>query len=276
MVQNPLHQFYRQPKIFISLPSKGIYNKVGAISGDPTHLPVYGMTGMDDIMMKTPDALLSGDSTVKLIESCCSSIKDGWNVSALDIDLLLIAIRIATHGNSLEVVKSCPKCGTENDYDLDLGAAVDHFNSCVYNNTIVIGPLTITLQPLTYRQTTDFSLRNFRMQQQLAAAPREPAEDYKKLIDEMFLKLGEMQNEVYALSIHSIDTGTVVVTEPHFIADWLANCDTEVFNVIKKQLDEIKTLWKIPAVKAICSNSDCNHKIDVSVDLDHSNFFDPA
>lgn len=276
MAQNPLQEFYRQPKIFVSLPSKGIYNQLGTITGDPTHMPIFGMTGMDDIIMKTPDALLSGDSSVKLIESCCPSIKDGWAVTTLDVDLLLTAIRIATHGNVLEVVHTCPKCRTENDYDIDLGTVVDHFNSCVYNNTIDIGTLTIKLQPLTYRQTTTFSLRNFKMQQQLSATPLEPADEYKAVVGKLFKELGEMQNDVYAASIESIDTGKTVVTENSFIAEWLQNCDKSVFNAIKEHLDKTKAEWKIPAVKVICSNLECNHESSISVDLDQANFFDPA
>ena len=59
MAQNPLQQYFRQPKIFIGLPSKGIFNKVGSVQGDVTHMPVFGMTGMDEILLKTPDALTS-------------------------------------------------------------------------------------------------------------------------------------------------------------------------------------------------------------------------
>jgi len=276
MAQNPLQEFYRQPKIFVSLPSKGIYNQLGTFTGDPTHMPIFGMTGMDDIIMKTPDALLSGDSSVKLIESCCPSIKDGWAVTTLDVDLLLTAIRIATHGNVLEVVHTCPKCKTENDYDIDLGTVIDHFSSCIYNNTIEVGTLTIKLQPLNYKQTTEFSLRNFKMQQQLAATPIEPAEKYKEVVHDLFMELGKMQNEVYSASIESIDTGKIVVTESNFISEWLQNCDKQMFNIIKAHLDQTKSDWKIPAVKVICSNLDCNHESSISVDLDQSNFFDPA
>jgi hypothetical protein len=71
MNQNPLQQYFRQPKIFINLPSQGIYSKEGSIQGEVNNMPVYGMTGMDEIIVKTPDALLSGESTVKVVQSCC-------------------------------------------------------------------------------------------------------------------------------------------------------------------------------------------------------------
>jgi len=80
MATNPLKQFFRQPKIFIKLPSKGIFNNPGTLQGDLDKMPVFGMTGMDEILMKTPDALLNGESTVRLMQSCCPSITDGWDI----------------------------------------------------------------------------------------------------------------------------------------------------------------------------------------------------
>ena len=276
MAQNPLQEFYRQPKIFVSLPSQGKFNNLGTISGDPTHMPIYGMTGMDEIMMKTPDALLTGESTAMLISSCCPSIKDAWDVNSLDTDLLLTAIRIATFGDTLEIVHTCsnPDCESENDYDVNLGTVIDHFNSCKYDNVLEIGTLTIRLQPLTYRQTTDFSLRNFKLQQQLANSRALPEDEQKILIAALFKELSEIQNEVYLESIESIDTGKTVVTEREFIKDWLYNSEKVVFDKIRDRFNKNKNAWKIPNVNVKCG--ECGKEASLSIDLDQTNFFDPA
>lgn len=276
MAQNPLQEFYRQPKIFVSLPSKGIYNNVGSISGDPTHLPIYGMTGMDEIMMKTPDALLSGESTVLLMESCCSSIKDGWDMNSLDTDLILVAIRIATYGNNLEIMHTCtnPECKAENDYDIDLGTVIDHFATCHFDRSMDHGMLTVNFQPLTYRQSTDFSLRNFQLQQRLAGARGLPEEEQKKVVAELFKELSLIQHDVYASSIESIDTGKVLVTEREFINEWLNNSDRSVFDKIRDHFNKNRDAWKIPNAKVKCGS--CGKEASLSIDLDQTNFFDPA
>lgn len=275
MAQNPLQQFYRQPKIYVPLPSKGIYNKLGSISGDPTHLSVYSMTGMDEILMKTPDALLSGESTAKLFESCCPGIKDGWEVTTLDTDLLLTAIRIATFGNVLELTHNCPKCGTQNEYDADLGTVVDHFSNCKFNNTLETSGLIIKLQPLTYRQSTNFSLENFKLQQRLAGANLD-TDEHKQIVKQLFLELGKLQTDIFSASIESIDTGTVVVTEQQFIREWIENCDRDIINVIRIRFNENKDVWKIPDIKVVCSNQSCGHQSELSIDLDQTTFFAPA
>lgn len=274
MAQNPLLEFYRQPKIFVSLPSNGMYNKLGSLTGDPTNMPIYSMTGMDEIIVKTPDALLSGESTVSIINSCCPSIKDAWEVTALDTDLILTAIRIATFGNILEIIHTCPKCKEENDYDIDLGTVVDHFATCNYQNTIHHGSLTIKLQPLTYRQTTDFSLRNFKLQQRLVAASAQSEEEQKEIVSQLFKELGTIQNDIYSASVESVDTGAVVVTEPNFIFDWLTNCDKDIFDKIRNQFNINKESWKIPDVGVKCTS--CGQDSEVAIDLDQSNFFAPA
>jgi hypothetical protein len=232
------------------------------------------MTGMDEIIVKTPDALVSGKSTESIIESCCPNVKNGWEVTSLDTDLLLVAIRIATFGNILEITNVCDKCGTEHDYDVDLTTVVNHFAQCKYDSVIEYNGLIIKLQPLTYKQTTDFSIRNMRLQQHLSAAAAQSADEQKKIIEELFKDLGALQNDIYSASVESVDTGTVVVTEPNFIYDWLTNCDKDVFDKIREQFNKNKDVWRVPDVKVKCSS--CGHAAELSIDLDQSNFFAAA
>ena len=126
---NPLQKFFRQPKIYVTLPSKGLFYEPGAFIGDYNNVPVFAMTGMDEIVYKTPDALYSGEATAKVIESCCPFVKNAKVMPSIDIDALIIAIRIATFGDKLSVSQKCTACETENDYDIDLKGMLDYFNN---------------------------------------------------------------------------------------------------------------------------------------------------
>ena len=224
-------------------------------------------------MMRTPDALLSGETTVSLFESCVPSIVDGWEVTTLDTDLLLVAIRIASNGEFLAVTHVCsnPECQKENDYDISLTNVIDHFNNCTYNNTIKLKDLTIKIQPLTYRQSTDFSLVNYDLQQQMSVAIKiENEQERKVAVTTLFKELGKLQNDIYTASIESIDTGTTVVTEKKYIKDWISNCDKIVFAQLKEHFNSNKEIWRIPTVKVQC---DCGTSANLSVDLDQSSFF---
>lgn len=275
MAQNPLQQFFRQPKVYIGLPSAGVYNKPGTIQGDATHMPVYGMTGMDEIIMKTPDALLAGESTVKVIESCCPSVKDGWDVSVLDLDIILSAIRIATYGNTMTVTHKCSACSTDNDYDIDLTTIIDYYNTCKYDNRVVLDELIIKTRPLTYKESTEFSQRNFQIRQQLVQTDTiEKEEERNKLVSNLIQELAVLQNEIFTAGIEAVEVNSQVVTERQFIREWVENADKTLFDKIKEKYYENQKVWTAPDQQVICEGCGATNKI--SIDLDQSSFFGNA
>ena len=272
MSPNPLQQYFRQPKIYIGLPSNGVFNKPGTFQSDVTNLPVYGMTGMDEIIIKTPDALMSGESTVKLMESCCPSIKNAWDVTILDTELIFTAIRIATYGTTMAITHTCPGCQTENDYDVDLTQIVDHLSNCKYENKIVLDGITLKIQPLTYKQASDINVKNFMLQQKLYQVDAmEDSDEKQKNVDSLWKEIADIQNIVYFASVESVETPTVSVTDKNHISEYLKNCDKSVFDAIKKQIDTNKSIWKFPGYPIACDT--CKQENNVTIDLDPSNFF---
>jgi len=106
---NPLKNYFRQPKLFLSLPSKGKYYPEGSLEvSESGEYPVFSMTAKDELSLKTPDALINGQSTVDVIQSCIPSIKNAWKMPSLDLDAALIAIRIATYGEMMTVSTKVP------------------------------------------------------------------------------------------------------------------------------------------------------------------------
>lgn len=272
MAGNPLQQYFRQPKIFISLPSHGVYNKPGAIDGDVEKIPVFGMTGMDEIMIKTPDALLSGESTTAVIASCCSNIKDPWDLSSIDLELVLVAIRIATYGNELPIIHTCPSCNAENEYSLDLNKFVEYYSQCQFGNKLVLKDFAITFKPLTYKETTDFALKNFELQQQLKQVLSiEDTLEKQTVTNQIFRSLAVLKNEIFIASIESVDLGTIRVDQRMYISEWLEKCDASIIDAISKHIQKNQDTWSLPSTPVTCT--ECNKESKVSVDLDPSSFF---
>ena len=93
---NPLKAFFRQPAIYLKLPSNGAYWPNSSIDFPQNReLPVYPMTAVDEITYRTPDALFSGQSVVNVIQSCIQNISNAWSIPAMDVDTILISIRIS-------------------------------------------------------------------------------------------------------------------------------------------------------------------------------------
>ena len=272
MSLNPLQQYFRQPKIYIRLPSQGVYNSPGTIQGDVNNLAVFGMTGMDEIIVKTPDALITGESTVRVIESCCPNIKNAWGLSVLDTELVFTAIRIATYGSEMAVTHTCPGCNTDNDYNLDLNKITDHISSCQYDNKIVLKDLTIKIQPLDYKQATEINVKNFETQQKVSQAQLiDNDSERNAVIAQLFKDLSQVQIESYIACVESIETPNANVTERNYINEYMRNCDKSVFDAITAKIEQNRKTWTFKGYTVKCTA--CDRENIATLELDPSNFF---
>jgi predicted Zn-ribbon and HTH transcriptional regulator len=273
---NPLQKYFRQPKIFMSLPSKGVYYPEGALQGDHTNIPVFGMTGMDEIIMKTPDALFNGESTVKVIESCCPYIKNAWKMPSIDVDALLVGIRIATYGTEMDVMHTCPACKSQNDFTIDLSKILDHFSSLSFDGKIQIEDLNIVIRPLMYDEITKFNMENYKLQKMLMQLSRAETsgddEETKKVEDDIYKRISEMQIDLFLTSIDNVQLPDGMVDNTQMIEEWLKNSDREFFSKIKQKLEANKSQWDIPTQPIKCEN--CGHESQAEITLDQANFFD--
>jgi hypothetical protein len=230
------------------------------------------MTGMDEIIIKTPDALISGESTVKVVESCVPGIKDAWAMPITDTDLVFAAIRIATYGNTITIENKCPHCSAENEFNLDLNMIIEHYSHCSYENKLVLDQMVIKTQPLTYKQSTGYSLENFKIQQKLVQlAQVEDVETQQTEYKIIFDTVAELQKTLYIDSIEAIEVGNQVVTERAYINEWLSNCDKSIFDSIKQHIETNQENWKLPAYPVECTS--CAEQIQLKIELDQSNFF---
>ena len=88
---NPLKQYFRRPSIYLKLPSGGEGYEPEVLSMSETgELPIYPMTAIDEITVRTPDALYNGLAIVELIKSCMPDIKDPWAINSNDLDAILV------------------------------------------------------------------------------------------------------------------------------------------------------------------------------------------
>lgn len=270
---NPLQRFFRQPKISVSLPSKGLYYEPGALQGDYNNVPVFAMSGMDEIIMKTPDALFTGEATAKVIESCCPYIKNAKHMPAIDIDALLVAIRIATFGDKMNMHQVCTSCGEENEYEIELGNILEYFNNLKFINTIAINDsLVIKIRPLQYEEMSYFSIENFKLQKTLFQTSELKEEDVRQQqIDGIYKNLSELQVQLFLTAIESVQVDGALVTEKAYIEEWLRNTERESYQLIKQKLEENKAVWDMPPQRVACGH--CAAENIINVTLDQASFF---
>lgn len=269
---NPLQKYFRQPKVFLNLPSKGLYYESGTLTGDYNSVPVFAMSGMDEIIFKTPDALFSGEATIRVIESCVPYIKKAGKIPSIDIDSIIIAIRIATYGETLSLEKECENCGSDNNYDIQLPKILDHLSTLKFENQIKLNnDISLKIRPLNYSETSHYSMENFKLQKKLMQIADLSVEDQQKTLDEIYKDLADLQLDFFLSSIESVQLTDETIVDKQLISDWLKNSERDLFSTLKEKIESNKDQWQIPPQPTVCGS--CNHKSNLEILLDQSSFF---
>jgi len=277
---NPLQKYFRQPKVFITLPSQGKYYPQETIElTENNEYPVYAMTAKDELAMKTPDALLNGQATVGVIQSCMPNIKNAWALPSIDLDAILIAIRIATYGDELELTTKVPGTGEEKTFSVDLRKILNKLVTVEYENKLSLGDMDVELRPLTYREFTQASMKTFEEQRIFALVNDEELSDSEKLdkFSVSFKKLTDLTVDTLSKSIVSISIGDTVVTNQTHIDEFINNADKAFYTTITEHLDEQKAKFAIEPFKVHSSDEDialgAPAEWEVPITFDQSNFF---
>jgi len=278
MDSNPLIKFFRQPAIYVRLPSGGKNWAEGALNlPENGELPVYPMTAIDEITYRTPDALFNGEAVTGVIKSCCPNIVNAWATPSTDLDGLLIAIRIASYGHEMDISTSCPACSEESEFALDLRTIIDGLKSADFDKELSKGDLEFHFRPLSYREMTDNSLLQFEQQKNLQAINANdtiPDADKITQLNTMMRKLIEVTVTAMSQSITEIRTGNSIVTENAHIEEFLLNCDRSLFNAVRDYIISLRENSELKPLEITCP--DCTHQYKQIFTLDMANFFDPA
>ena len=272
-----LQSYKRQAKLFIDLPSGGVYYDDSIIEDAKyTQMPVFGMNAMDEILFKTPDALFTGDATAEVIKSCIPSILDPWKIVGFDIDYILLAIRIATYGDEMPVNTSCPKCDTETESVLSLTQLIGSYSNYEVSHNFALDDLTFHLRPLSYREMSDFSTENYtyeRQQIQIAGNTSMSDEDKDAMTKQLYEQTNTMNLRVALTYIKSMENSVDTETNLDAITQFVTENDAKFYNELKENIFELSNRWKIPNTNCQCSNEECNFDYQTKIDMDYSNFF---
>lgn len=277
MNSNPLSQYFRQPSIFIRLPSKGNFYPQGTLEHTVNgEYPVLPMTTIDEITYRTPDALFNGQAVSSVIQSCIPNIKNAWAVPSIDLDTILVAIRVATYGSDLDISSTCPNCETQSDYTLDLLQVLGNMSTLDYSKPLTIGDLELYIKPLSYKEMNDNSLTQFEEQRALQSLQDLDATDQNRAqqLSDVLKKINGITTRALAQSISIVKTPTAQVTEFEHIAEWLNNCDRKITTLIKDYIIDGKKRSELQPMHVTCSN--CNHEYDQPFTLNMSDFFADA
>lgn len=274
---NPLRQYFRQPAIFLRLPSNGEFWAENSLNLPVNkELPVLPMTAIDEITYRTPDALFNGQAVVNVVQSCIPDIKNAWATPSTDINSILVAIRIASYGHEMEIGTTCPACNSETEYMLDLRSVLDQIKMPDFEKTITHGDLEIVFQPMTYQNQNETNQLQFDQQRMLQALPNAdiPEEEKIKQLNGVLARITELTVEALKWSIAGIRTPQAFVSDPAHIHEFLLNCDRKLFAEIRQHVIDLRLSGELKPLALECG--ECHHKYEQPLTLDMTSFFAPA
>ena len=278
---NPLNKYFRQPAVFVTLPSGGNYPPHILTPSQTGELGVQPMTARDEIIFKTPDALMNGQGMVDVIQSCIPAVKDAWQICNYDLDSILIAIRIATYGETMDINFTVPGTTEQISHTLNLPSLLDQIKSTTVKNEVVLKDgLKIAVRPLTYKDMTATALQTFTQQKlysTVQSAEMAPEEKVKRF-NESFKALTELSHTILLKNISKIITSEgAEVTDPVQIKEFVEKANAVLIKELQDKLIELRTQGAVRPVKLKATEEQIKKgapaSYEIPVTFDTANFF---
>lgn len=278
--QNPLSQFYRVEKIYVTLPSGGkFYDDPNVvILNDDGEVGIKAMTAADEVLFRNPDALLNGEAIRKVISSCVPQVNKPEKLLSNDIDTLITAIRHASYGDQLDVEAPCPNCSHKNKFGLSIESTLSSSDKLAesYPINLSMGP-TVYVRPYTFTESCKAIKKSFE-QKNVVKHLEDPdiSEEQKMtIIGSSISNLADMSFELVRDSVIKIcgefEGEEFVVTDRNQINEFISNTGRDDAKKIQDKIEEINAIGIKKEFDAKCS--ECGTEWSVPIDFNPATFF---
>jgi hypothetical protein len=277
---NPLAQYYRKPGTYIELPSGGRFYNITPKLSDTNELAVYPMTAKDELALKNPDALLNGEALKQVIASVCPDIRDVAEIPAPDIDAILVAMRMTSYGDDMEldVNHGCEASdGKSQRVTVGLGSVLSTSRSIPkeLGTVTLANGVVVRLKPYTLEAQSRLLRVQFNTMRSLQGAEaneNSTIEQKADIANRGYDQLVVLSQDILASSIISVTLPEgVEVTNYNHIHDWVKNLD----RASNERLDEeIKAFGKYGITRTLEVTCDhCKNKFTTDMLFDPTSFF---
>lgn len=280
MSNNPLKKYFRQPALYLKLPTVGRwYNSQDVELNQDSEVAVYGLSALDDIMLNTPDAMLNGQALENVIKNCVPSVKNVKVLMVPDIEAIFLGIKIATNNGKYEIDRKCPNCQADANFEVNCYSLLDH-TTYIDDSDIKISfddDLTIEVTPYTFEMRQMFTQRQFEEQQVLRIIDEQNTDmnnfEKARILGESVERISKMTFDLVSMSIKSVNilSQDVSVTDHDQISEWLINISKSQADIIIETVSKLNEIGPQREVDAQCEK--CNHMWKETLNFDPISFF---
>jgi len=257
VILNPLMARIQMPGETFTLPSGGIFYAEDELRSDVVNaeIHVYPMTAIDEITIKTPDLLFSGEAAKQVFARCIPQITNISKMLAKDVDFLLICLRKVSYGDDIRIqfTHDC-KNAKENTYTADVGKfirtskRIDPTTFVTEFTVIMPNGQKVLLQPLRF----DAFIKIMQSEDEGGKTPEE-------LRDDM------------ADSLSGIISNVDEIDDSSMIIEWLKGVKPTFIELINDHVSTTLDWGPEFGTKTKCK--DCNKNIEVIAPMNPLSFF---
>jgi len=280
MANNPLTHYFRQPAIYLRLPTKAFwYNNGEVTTNSDNEVAIYSLSALDDILLNTPDAMLNGQALEKVIINCVPDVKNIKKLLLPDLEAIFVGLKAATTGGKVDYDRKCPECGHENTYELNCNHLLDSSSFINESDAVLnIGDdLIIYIRPYDFEMRQLFIKREFEEERILRSIDQnnKDIDELTKagILGESVDRLSKITFELVSRSIDKIEMTkeNITVTDRSHINEWLTSISKNQADTVMEAVNKLNAVGISKEITVTCSN--CTVSWKDSLSFDPSSFF---
>lgn len=273
---NPLVKWHRKSQVQINLPSRCYYYEPDDIQLSANgEVAIFGMTSMDELILKSPDALFNGSALEQVIASCVPAIKNPKKLCHQDIEALMLGIKMATYGHFTNVSSRCPHCNHENEYEIDLNYFIQNMTYLTEPHPIRLDDnLLVYIRPRNFELDNKYSVLSIEQTQIVKQLSDQNLDEETKIqiVSDTYTKLRNMTLDLMIESIDSIIADGQIVDNKDYIFDFIVNADRRLIDPINDAIISLNQPCINKDLNVVCENCEKTHI--TGVEFNPANFFD--
>ena len=289
-----LKSYYRKPKAFIDIPSKGALYALNEDQSIMNEIGVMPMTMMNHLTANNPESLINGHVLEEFVRDCTTITNiEPRKMFKCDIDALIMGIRMVSVDDTLDLSLSCPSCKKENDYAINLRGMLSEMTTheeLPYKlklDDLVLNVIPSTLESAInteqaffqdakaideVRKIMDKMKDNVDDKGNIDEGVTDEIMGYVKDIYDIQRQMAETTIKLYADSVYSVTIpGDEEVTDREEIFDFVSNLSDKDHTLLKNKVRDINMIGVPKEHNFTCSH--CKHEFTAPVELNPTDFF---
>jgi len=256
-VVNPLLSRVELPGSTFQLPSRGIFYNNGELREDVQdgEVHIHPMSAYDEILMKTPDALFSGEAVHKVFLRCIPQVVKPTELLSKDVDFLLVCLRQVTYGDEMEIryMHNC-KDAKNHPYTVN----IPHFLQ-----------KSKKIDPTTVGNTYTTKLPNGQKVKLHPSKFKDVIKMYQDSNPEGLTPEKELEMTVFVIKsiIHSVDN----IEDGNMIDEWIRKIPATWITTLSNTIEKASDFGPNFTFKTKCK--DCGADIEIQSPINPISFF---